>query len=134
MVFCQHHLPNTPLGLVRLGCSRRGSGPNPRGSPRRGKYPGPCEIPGPPQGFPLLEAREKNHLLLGRGKFPREEAAAQRRRDGGGTALLERRRRRNEDATEGVARGARHDPEATAMVTATARLSPSAATFSPLGD
>nr|BAD33130.1 hypothetical protein [Oryza sativa Japonica Group] len=63
-------------------------------------------------GFPSSLGLGKNHLLLGRGKFPREEAAAQRRRDGGG--------------------GARRDPEATATAMATTRLSPPAATFSPV--
>uniref|UniRef100_A0A0E0AWP7 Uncharacterized protein n=1 Tax=Oryza glumipatula TaxID=40148 RepID=A0A0E0AWP7_9ORYZ len=61
----KYRFSGTPLGLVRLGHSRLGSGPNPHGKSRRGKDTGPRKYrrsarfyPGPPRCFPLVIGRE----------------------------------------------------------------------------
>uniref|UniRef100_A0A0E0QKC2 Uncharacterized protein n=1 Tax=Oryza rufipogon TaxID=4529 RepID=A0A0E0QKC2_ORYRU len=61
----KYRFSGTPLGLVRLGHSWLGSGPNPHGKSRRGKDTGPRKYrrsarfyPGPPRCFPLVIGRE----------------------------------------------------------------------------
>uniref|UniRef100_A0A0E0EWI3 Uncharacterized protein n=1 Tax=Oryza meridionalis TaxID=40149 RepID=A0A0E0EWI3_9ORYZ len=117
---------SSPLGLVWLGRSRPVSGPNPRGSPRRGNNPGPCEIVcsvKPSQGFtpafPPHPYPGKNQLLVWRGKNPHDRSREATR--SGSTT-----RRRFEVAL----RRGRRDAEATA----TARRSPPAAIFSLFSD